>query len=56
MFYIIFKSSAGGRAHIFRMNEPFAQFVVVPAEYDFELVPINEEDAEEGELQARRIY
>jgi hypothetical protein len=55
MFFILFKSPAEGRTHIFRPNEPFAQIIVIPAEANFELVPMNEEEAAERELQARRI-
>jgi len=56
MFFLVFKSPAEGRTHIFRANEPFAQFTVIPAESDFELVEMNEEEAAERELQARRIH
>ena len=33
MFFLVFKSPAKGRTHIFRVNEPFAQFTVIPAEF-----------------------
>ena len=33
MFFLVFKSPAEGRTHIFRANEPFAQFTVIPAEF-----------------------
>ena len=56
MFFLVFKSPAEGRTHIFKANEPFAQFTVIPAESDFELVEMNEEEAAERELQARRIH
>lgn len=56
MSFIVFKSPAEGRTHIFRPGEPFAQVIVVPAEPDFELVEMNEEEAAERELQARRIH
>ena len=56
MFFMVFKSPAEGRTHIFRPNEPFAQFAVIPEECDFELVKMSDEEAAERELQARRIY
>ncbi len=56
MFFIVFKSPAEGRTHIFRPSEPMAQIIVIPAEADFELVVMNEDEAAERELQARRIH
>jgi hypothetical protein len=56
MFFMVFKSPAEGRTHIFRPNEPFAHFTVIPQECDFELVKMSDEEAAERELQARRIY
>ena len=56
IFFLVFKSPAEGRTHIFRANEPFAQFTVIPADSDFELVEMSEEEAAERELQARRIH
>jgi hypothetical protein len=56
MFFMVFKSPAEGRTHIFRSNEPFAQFTLMPEECDFELVKMSEEEAAERELQARRIH
>jgi hypothetical protein len=54
--FALFKSPAEGRTHIFRPNEPFAQIIVIPAESEFELVKMDEEEAAERELQSRRIY
>jgi hypothetical protein len=56
MFFLVFKSPAEGRTHIFRPNEPFAQFTVIPEESDFELIEMSDEEAAERELQARRIH
>ena len=56
MFFIVFKSPAEGRTHIFRPGEPMAQIIVIPAEADFELVVMDEDEAAERELQARRIH
>jgi hypothetical protein len=54
--FMVFKSPAEGRTHIFRPNEPFAQVLVIPAESEFELVEMDEEEAAERELQSRRIH
>ena len=54
--FLVFKSPAEGRTHIFRPGEPMAQIVVIPAEPDFEIVEMSEEEAAERELQARRIH
>jgi hypothetical protein len=56
LFFLVFKSPAEGCTHIFRRGEPFAQFVAIPEESNFELIEMNEEEAAERELQARRIY
>src|ERR1700739_71182 len=56
MFFCVFKSPPEGRTHIFRPGEPMMQIVVVPAEPDFQIVPMSEEEAAERELQARRIH
>jgi hypothetical protein len=54
--FVIFKAPPEGRWHIFRPGEPFMQFTIVPAEPDFELAPMGEEEAAERELRDRRIY
>jgi hypothetical protein len=56
MFFMVFKSPAEGHTHIFRPNEPFVQFTVIPADSDFELIEMSEEEAAQRELQARRIH
>ena len=56
IFFMVFKSPAEGRTHIFRPDEPFAQFSVIPEEFDFELIEMSDEEAAERELQARRIH
>jgi hypothetical protein len=56
MNFAVFKSPAEGRTHIFRPGEPFAQIIVIPAESEFELVEMGEEEAAERELQSRRIH
>jgi hypothetical protein len=56
LFFCVFKSPAEGRTHIFRPGEPFAQIIVIPEEAQFDLQPMNEEEAAERELQSRRIH
>jgi hypothetical protein len=56
MFFLVFKSPAEGRTHIFRLNEPYAQIIVIPEEANFDLVEMSLEEAAERELQARRIH
>jgi hypothetical protein len=56
MNFALFKSPGEGRTHIFRRNEPFAQIIIIPAESEFELVEMGEEEAAERELQSRRIH
>lgn len=56
MFFLVFKSPAEGRTHIFRPGEPFAQILVLPEESHFDLVEMNEEEQATRELQARRIH
>ena len=54
--FVIFKTPAEGRVHVFRPGEPFMQMIFVPAESDFELVPMDEEEAAEREMRSRRIH
>jgi hypothetical protein len=56
MSFIVFKSPAEGRTHIFRPGEPMAQFIAIPADSDFELVEMGEEEAGERQLQSLRIH
>ncbi|HQT63290.1 MAG: hypothetical protein B7Z75_00470 [Acidocella sp. 20-57-95] len=54
--FVVFKSPPEGRTHIFRPGEAFMQMSFVPADNQFELVPMNEEEAAEREMQSRRIH
>jgi hypothetical protein len=54
--FVVFKSPPEGRSHVFRPGEPFAQVIVIPAESEFELIEMGEEEAAERELQGRRIH
>ena len=56
MFFCVFKTPADGQTHIFRHGEPMLQILVLPAEPDYELVPMDDEDSAERELQSRRIH
>jgi hypothetical protein len=56
MFFLVFKSPAEGRMHIFRPNEPYAQIIVIPEEANFDLLEMSFEEAAEREMQARRIH
>ena len=54
--FVIFKTPPDGRVHVFRPNEPFMQILFLPAEPQFELVPMDEEAAAEREMRSRRIH
>jgi len=56
IYFAVFKSPPEGGVHIFRPGEPFAQFLILPEEPEFELQPMEDEEAAERELQSRRIY
>jgi len=56
MFFLVFKSPAEGRTHIFRPGEPFVQILVLPEEAQFELVEMEIEEQASRELQSRRIH
>jgi len=54
--FVVFKAPPEGRWHVFRPGEPFMQMLFVPAEPEFELVPMDEEEAAEREMRGRRIH
>ena len=54
--FVVFKAPPQGHKHVFRPGEPFMQMVFVPAEVQFQLVQMNEEEAAERELRGRRIH
>jgi hypothetical protein len=54
--FVVFKAPHAGGVHVFRPGEPFMQMCFVPAEPNFALVPMGEEEAAERELQSRRIH
>ena len=55
IFFVIFKAPPPGVTHIFRYEEPFAQAIVIPSNPDVTLTIMDEEEAAERELQARRL-
>jgi hypothetical protein len=54
--FVVFKAPPEGRVHVFRSGEPFMQMVIVPADPEFELTPMDEDEAAEREMRSRRIY
>jgi hypothetical protein len=56
LFFIVFKSPAEGRTHIFRSGEPFAQVILLPEECEFVLSDMTEDERADRELRARRIH
>jgi hypothetical protein len=54
--FVIFKAPPEGRFHIFRPGEPFMQMIFLPAEPNFALAPMDEEEAAEREMRSRRIH
>jgi hypothetical protein len=54
--FVVFKSPAEGRTHVFRPGEPFMQMIFVPAEPSFQLVKMTEDEEIEREARARRIH
>jgi predicted SAM-dependent methyltransferase len=55
VFFMVFKAPGEGRTHVFRPNEPFAQFIVVPEEPDIELVEMATSEGVEREQEASRM-
>jgi hypothetical protein len=52
----VFKAPVVGQVHIFRPGEAMLQILVLPITCDFTLTPMNEEEAAEREMRARRIH
>ncbi len=42
IYFLVFKAPPEGAAHVLRPGEPFVQFLVVPEEAEFELLPMSE--------------
>jgi hypothetical protein len=54
--FVVFKAPPEGHTHVFRPREPFMQMIFIPAEAQFELAEMNEEEAAEREMRGRRIH
>ena len=54
--FVVFKSPAEGRTHIFRPNEPMLQILILPLAADFTLAEMDEEESAEREMRGRRIH
>jgi hypothetical protein len=54
--FVVFKAPPPGVTHVFRQGEPFMQILLLPAEPEFELVPMDEDEAAEREMRGRRIH
>jgi hypothetical protein len=54
--FVVFKAPPAGCTHVFRKGEPFMQIMILPAEPDFTLAPMEEAMAAERELRGRRIH
>lgn len=54
--FVVFKAPPEGKTHVFRPGEPFMQMVFVPADPQFEMVAMTEEEAAEREVRGRRIH
>jgi hypothetical protein len=54
-YFCIFKAPPKGATHIFRKGEPFLSAILIPSEPELELMPMDEAEAAERELKARRL-
>ena len=54
--FVVFKTPAEGRTHIFRPGEPMLQILFLPVKADFQLAEMDEEEAAEREMRGRRIH
>ena len=55
IFFAIFKAPPPGTTHVFRRNEPFIAFTIVPTEPDLELVEMTGDEAAQRELRSRKL-
>ena len=53
--FVVFKTPAPGQTHVFRPGEPMLAISIVQPEDKLEVIPMDEEEAAERELIARRI-
>ena len=55
MYFCIFKAPPKGVTHVFRKGEPYLAVILIPDEPDLELQPMDEGEAAQREMQARRL-
>ena len=54
-FFCIFKAPSPGATHVFRRGEAFISLIVIPAEPDLDLQPMEKDEAAQREMRARRL-
>lgn len=54
--FVVFKAPPPGVTHIFREGEPMLQILFLPADPQFELLPMTMEESAEREMRGRRIH
>jgi hypothetical protein len=54
--FVVFKTPAPGQTHVFRPGEPMLAVSIVEPDDKLEIVPMDDEEAAERELIARRIH
>lgn len=55
IFFCIFRAPPPGVTHVFRKGEPFIAFIVLPAEPDLTLEPMDQETEAQREMRSRRM-
>jgi len=55
MFFVVFKAPAPGQTHVFRLGEPFAQALVVPAQVTYGLEAMEPEQVLDRKTQDRQM-
>lgn len=54
--FVVFKTPAPGQTHVFRPGEPMLAISIVQPDDKLEVIPMDEDEAAERELIARRIH
>jgi hypothetical protein len=54
-YFCIFKAPPPGTTHVFRRGEPFISFIVIPADPDLTLEPMDADRAAQREMRGRRL-
>lgn len=55
IYFAIFKAPPPGVTHIFRQGEPMMSFIVVPAEPELTVEPMDPDEAAQREMRSRRL-